>query len=224
MVQHILKFRSHLIIGVLHDFENRDNFFEYLNTHEEHAINNRNVESMRLVGCAYYQKGDLDLAEQWLNEAYQNGHEGVPIDLIAIYLKEGDLERALTWKQENTLEPTARIRWLQVVEPIEHYRKSNQSMYLHQARAMLEQKIQYEGETPMTSQLLESIIDLINEESVCALRNSNCSIAYTNEKKAYVQIFSQGILSSMIPDVPKSWNYEEEEIGLLPDVPEEDTV
>ena len=204
-------------------FENRDNFFEYLSTHEEHANNDKNVESMRLVGCAYYQKGDLELAEQWLNEAYRNGHKGVPVDLTAIYLKEGDLERAMTWKRENALE-SDRIRWLNIIDPIERYVKSGQRMYLNQSRAMLKQQIQYEGETPMTLEFMDTIEDLIEKENACALNDSDCSYAYTNEKKFYVHILSQGMLSSMVPDIPKSWNYEEEEIGLLPVVLEEDRV
>ena len=204
-------------------FENRDNFFEYLNVHEKYAKSDKNVESMRLAGCAYYQKGDLDLAEQWLNEAYRNGHKGVPVDLTAIYLKEGDLERALAWKRENTLE-SDRIRWLNIVEPIERYKKSGQRMYLTQTRAMLRQKIKYEGETPMTLEFMKTVEDLIEEENACALENSDCSYAHTSEKKVYVHILSQGILSSMVPDIPKSWNYEEEEMGLLPVVLKEDTV
>jgi len=204
------------------NFENRDKFFEYLNIHEEYARNENDVESMRLVGCAYYQKGNLDLAEQWLNEAYQHGHKGVPVDLTAIYLKEGDLERALAWKRENTLE-TDLIRWLNIIEPIERYEQSNQRMYLHEAGAMLKHKIQHEGETPMTLELMRVIEDLLEEEASCAVENSDCSYADRDEKKAYVYMLSQGILSSMVPDTPKSWNYEEEDLGLLPVVLEEDT-
>ena len=205
-------------------FEDRDNFFEYLNAHEENAENKGNVESMRLVGCAYYQKGDLNLAEQWLNEAYQNGHENVPVDLTAIYLKEGDLDRALNWKRENTLKPTERTRWLDVIAPIERYGKSNMRIYLNQARSMLERKIKHEGETPMTSQLMDIIDDLIKEENTCALKSSECWTAHTNEKKAYVRNIFQGMLLSMVPDIPKSWNYEEGEVGLEPAVLEEPEV
>ena len=204
------------------NFKNRDKFFEYLNTHEEYAKNN-DVESMRLVGCAYYQKGDLDLAEEWLNEAYQNGHKGVPVDLTAIYLRERDLERALTWKRENTLESNE-IRWLNVIEPIERYKHSNQRMYLNEAGAMLKHKIRHEGETSMTLELMNIIEDLIEEENACALNSPDCSYARRDEKKDYAYIFSQGILLSMVPDTPKSWDYEEEELGLLPVVLEEDTV
>lgn len=205
-------------------FEHRDSFFEYLSINEEYAKNDKNVESMRLIGCAYYQKGDLDLAEQWLNEAYQNGHKGVPVDLTAIYLKEGDLDRALDWHRENALE-SDRIRWLNIIVPMEHYRHKDERMHLSRARSMLEYKIQYEGETPVTLRLMETIEDLINEENSCAKRNPDCSHADTNEKKASVHIFSRGALSSMIPDIPKSWNYEEGEVGLSPTMPnEEDTV
>lgn len=204
-------------------FENKDNFFEYLNIHEEYAKNEANVESMRLAGCAYYQKGDLDLAEQWLHEAYEKGHEGVPVDLIAIYLKEGDLERALVWKDVNTLEPTNQMRWLDIIVPLEHYIRDNRRAYLNQAKIMLKLKMQYEGETPMTSRFMEIIENLIEDENTCAL-SADCPVAYASEKKAYVHIFSQGVLSNMVPDIPQSWNYEEEDIGLLPSVPEEDTV
>ncbi len=205
-------------------FEDRDNFFEYLNAHEEHAKNEGDIESMRLVGCAYYQKGDLDLAEQWLNEAYQNGHGNIPIDLTAIYLKEGDLERALTWKRENALQPTDRTRWLDIIVPIERYGKSGLRIYLNQAQAMLERKIKHEGETPMTSQLMETIEDLIEEENNC-VQSSDCWTAHTDEKKAYVHNLFQGMLSSMVPNIPKSWNYEAGEVGLEPTASdEEDTV
>ena len=97
-------------------------------------------------------------------------------------------------------------------------------MYLTQTRAMLRQKIKYEGETPMTLEFMKTVEDLIEEENACALENSDCSYAHTSEKKVYVHILSQGILSSMVPDIPKSWNYEEEEMGLLPVVLKEDTV
>ncbi|MDE0151516.1 MAG: hypothetical protein OXK80_03325 [Bdellovibrionales bacterium] len=207
-------------------FKQRDNFYEYLNIHEEYAKSDNNVESMRLAGCAYYQKGDLDLAEQWLSEAYQNGHKGVPVDLTAIYLKEGDLERALTWykEKENTLE-SERIRWLDIVVPMERYRHSNERMYLSGARSMLEHKIRIEGDTPVTLRLMETIDDLIEEETQCARRDHGCSYARINEKKASIHVFSRGVLSSMVPDIPKSWNYEEGEVGLLPIMPnKEDTV
>ncbi len=204
-------------------FENRENFFEYLNAHEEYANDEGNVESMRLTGCAYYQKGDLDLAEQWLSAAYENGHENVPIDLMAIYLKEGDLERALSWKQESTLKPTNRTRWLDIIAPVERYKKSSLRIYLNQARSMLERKIKHEGDTPMTSQLMEIIDDLIKAENTCALKSSECWTAHTGEKKAYVLNIFQGMLLSMVPDIPQSWNYEEGEVGLEPASPEEDT-
>ena len=205
------------------NFENRDNFFEYLNTHEEHAKNN-DVESMRLVGCAYYQKGDLDLAEQWLNEAYQNGHEGVPVDLTVIYLKERDLERALAWKREkeSTLESDL-IRWLDVIVNIIRYKQSDQRMYLSQAGVMLKYKIKQEMETSMTLELMSTIEDLIEEENACALDSPDCSYARRDEKKDYVYVLSQGILSQMVLDYPKIWNYEEGETGILPVVLKEDT-
>ena len=201
-------------------FEHRDSFFEYLNINEESARDNKNVESMRLIGCAYYQKGDLDLAEQWLNEAYQYGHKGVPIDLTAIYLKEGDLERALAWHRENSLE-SDRIRWLNIIMPIERYRHSDQRMYLSGAQSMLEYKIQHEGETPVTLSLMDALEDLMEEENNCAVRNSDCSHADTNEKRASIHIFSRGALSSLVPHIPQSWNHEEGEVGLLPQTTEE---
>jgi len=75
----------------------------------------------------------------------------------------------------------------------------------------------------MTLELMRVIEDLLEEEASCAVENSDCSYADRDEKKAYVYMLSQGILSSMVPDTPKSWNYEEEDLGLLPVVLEEDT-
>ena len=198
-------------------FLDRSKLLEYIEVHETQASQEGSVDSMRLLGCAYYQAGDIKSAEKWLKTAYKEGHSSVPIDLAAIYLKEGDLARASIWQRENTLEDTARIRWLRVVENIEQYNKTGASTYLKYTQSALQDKIRYEGQTPMTQEMLQIIETLIEEENACRMKNPECSHVYMNEKKAYMKTFSKGVLALLIPSTPQSWKYDADETGILPE-------
>ena len=201
-------------------FHDRQSFFNYMAAHEKYATNGGNINSMQLLGCAYYQKGDLASAEKWLKEAHTQGDEGAATALTAIYLKEEQPDLASTWKGHITTE-TDRVRWLYVIGHLERYRQTNATFALNLAHQALANKIHYEGSTEMTTQLLNFIKDLVKAENECNNTNSECSLVTFNEKKNYMHIFSRGALAEMIPSVPISWNYEPNEIGVLP---EENTI
>ena len=189
------------------EFQDSVTFNNYIANHEKYAEEG-NPGSMSLLGCAYYQQGDLLLAEQWLTQAYEKGRAGSAAALTAIYLKEGDLEKAGVWIQSITLE-TDIARWLKVVDSLERYRVFEDVNYLIQAQADLRRKLNYEGETEMTVNWLSTITDLIQDEEKC--KNSECSEVDFKESKRNVSIFSKGILSELVPANPLRWNFETEE-------------
>ena len=199
------------------DFHSREAFYNYIESHKNYAQKQGHISSMKLLGCAYYQKGQLDLAEKWLSQAYTAGDEGVASALTAMYLKEGRLDLALNWKNKISL-VTGRERWLYVLDSLERYKKTQDVYYLHLAHTALEKKIQFEGDTEMTTQLSANIESLIQYESNCN-QNSQCSLVAFNEKKSYLNIFSKGALATLVPVIPKAWSYDPQSTGILP--PEE---
>ena len=193
-------------------FQDAVTFNNYITNHEKYAEEG-DPSSMRLLGCAYYQQGNILLAEQWLTQAYEKGKAGSAAALTAIYLKEGDLEKAGVWSQNITLE-TDLVRWLKVVDSLERYRAFEDVNYLIQAQTALKRKLNYEGETEMTVNWLATITDLIQDEERC--QKFECSEMSFRESKQNVSIFSKGILSMLIPANPLKWNFEsEEELGAV---------
>lgn len=198
-----------------YNFENRSTFDNYIVVHESSVKNSNNVNSMQLLGCAYYQKGDLLMAEKWLTNAYSAGDKGSSTALTAIYLKEGNLRRAATWGREIQVE-TDHVRWLRVVEEIKNYQKFDNVTYLKRAYDALNYKINYEGQTGMTVQLLNVINDLLEQEQVCRdLTSPDCSVFDFNERKNYIYILSEGVLAVMIPSVPLAWRYDPGDVASV---------
>ena len=196
------------------EFQDTVTFHNYIANHEKYAEEG-NPSSMRLLGCAYYQQGNILLAEQWLTQAYEQGKAGSAAALTAIYLKEGDLGKAGVWSQNITLE-TDLVRWLRVIDSLERYRVFEDVNYLTQAQTALKSKLNYEGETDMTVNWLGTITDLIQEEQKC--QQFECSEVNFKESKQNVYIFSKGILSMLVPANPLKWNFEsEEEPGAMND-------
>ena len=194
------------------EFQDSVTFNNYIAHHEKYAEEG-NPSSMRLLGCAYYQQGDLLLTEQWLTQAYEKGKARSASALTAIYLKEGDLEKAGRWIQNIVLE-TDIVRWLKVVDAIERYLAFEDVNYLIQAQTSLKRKLNYEGDTLMTLQWLMVITDLIQDEEKC--QKFECSEADLVESKQNLSIFSKGILSMLVPANPLKWNFEsEEELGTV---------
>ena len=128
-------------IGAFIEFQDTVTFHNYIANHEKYAEEG-NPSSMRLLGCAYYQQGNILLAEQWLTQAYEKGKAGSAAALTAIYLKEGDLGKAGVWSQNITLE-TDLVRWLRVIDSLERYRVFEDVNYLTQAQTALRHKLNY---------------------------------------------------------------------------------
>ena len=61
----------------------------------------------------------------------------------------------------------------------------------------------------MTVNWLSTITDLIQEEQKC--QQFECSEVSFKENKQNVYIFSQGILSMLVPANPLRWNFESED-------------
>ena len=198
--------------GCFIDFKNPITFTNYIETHEEYAENG-NSNSMKLLGCAYYQKGEWLLAEKWLYESFNRGNTDSATALTAMYLKEGDIVQAVTWSQQVPLE-TDLVRWLKVLIALETYKESDDLTDLIQAKTALQNKINYEGETAMTLSLLDSMEQLIDESRKCSV--SQCSITNVNDLKSHLTIVSTGALSTLIPSPPLKWNTDPEEAETTP--------
>ena len=191
-------------------------FNDYMAFHEANVKSVNDINSMQLLGCAYYQKGDIALAEKWLVSAYEAGQEEAPTALTAIYLKEGDLQKASLWHKQ-IADETDHVRWLKVVEQIKKYKKYDKEVYLSQAYTALNYKINYEGPTSMTSQLLEIMNYIIEQSPYCTEPVSvDCRVSDFNEKKNYIYVLAEGVLSVMVPSVPLAWNFENGESAPVP--------
>ena len=193
-------------------FENQKAFLNYIEVHENHANDTDNVNSMLLLGCAYYQQGDLSNSEQWLQKAYSKGNTNAAASLTALYLKEQDLEKASIWNNQMTI-ANDRVRWLKVLYALEKYYASQNINYLSQSYEALQRTMNYEGETKMTVQLLRNIGDLLQIERDCKNPEINCVAYDLKEKRQYLHILSRGVLSVLVPRNPLSWNNEEEEVA-----------
>ncbi len=191
-------------------FPSKEVFDNYVAFHQEHADSNQN--SMRSLGCAFYQQGNLLLAEQWLIEAYRHGHLETAIDLMAIYLKENQINLASQWRRQIEKDRTSETeisRWLKVIEELEKYDQFESTGYLENAKETLLYKMKYEGSTPITEQLITNINNLISADEECQINGSTCLLPYLNEQKSYIKVFSKGVLATLIPDLPLYWQLEE---------------
>lgn len=202
------------------DFQHPATFLNYIENHKEYAENG-NPNSMKLLGCAYYQKGDWLLAERWLHESFNKGELDASTALTAVYLKEGDLPQAAAWVQHIPLE-TDLVRWLKILIALERYQESEEINDLIQAQHALKNKINYEGETTMTLSLLESISQLIQEAEQCTF--SNCSVVNFQERKTHLSIISTGALSTLIPSTPLKWNMNPDETADAPSIKNQEAV
>ena len=191
-------------------FPSKKIFDGYINFHQEHAESNDN--SMRLLGCALYQKGDLSSAEKWLKEAYDKGNKAIALDFIAIYLKEGQADLASMWEQEakkKKVPETPVSRWLNVIEELERYESSNNKWHLQNAQQALANKMKYESPTPFIEQFSESLSKLLKLEEECQFERPECSSYYLKEQRSYMKVVSNGVLSTMIPSLPIHWKYDD---------------
>jgi len=190
------------------DFRDSVFFQEYIEAHKGYAERG-NPKSMKLLGCAYYQKGDLKEAQEWLIQSYELGEEDASVALSAIYLKEGDMNQSLFWGGQ-ILDETPYVRWIHILRYLESYQLSERTSDLENALGALRNKINQEGETEMTLGLIDAIDSVIIEAEEC--RDSDCVVINFEEKKRYLQVFSRGALSLLIPSNPLSWNYEPDEL------------
>ena len=184
------------------DFHNSDLFNEYIEAHRNYSRSN-NPKSMKLLGCAYYQKGFLEDAQEWLIRSYELGEEESLVALSAIFLKEGDIEQSAFWGNKITLE-TPYVRWVRILRHLESYQINGRVFELEAALTSLSEKIRIEGETEMTLGLLETINAVIQEDENC--QNSDCVIVDFEEKKDYLGVFSRGAIAMLVPSNPLSWN------------------
>ena len=202
------KLNSSHAISCFNEYPSKEAFDNYMTFHREHAEYDQN--SMRLLGCGYYQLGDLAFAEEWLLEAYSRGYSEVAFDLIAIYLKEGQTGLVSQWKVEVDkiqIPETEIYRWLKVVENLELYHQEDHRLpYLEGALADLVDKIKNEGVTPEIESFKDSMVSLIEIEKSCRSNSDSCILPSLHEKRSYMRIFSEGVLATMIPDLPLHWS------------------
>ena len=204
-------------------FSSKEAFDYYIDFHQEHARANDN--SRRLLGCAFYQKGDLFSAEKWLQEAYDQGQKQTAVDFWAIYLKEGQMNLVSYWKEEtkkNKIPETTLSRWLIIIEELEKYNNSQNIWHLKNAQKNLLYKMKHEGSTPIIEQLIDTINKLISTEEDCKMNRPNCSLPYLSEQKSYMKVFSNGVLSTLIPSLPLHWQSEDYKQPSLAQQSEED--
>ena len=214
------KLNSSHAISCFNEYPNKEVFDNYMTFHREHAERDQN--SMRLLGCGYYQLGDLVLAEEWLGKAYSLGYSDIAFDLIAIYLKEGQTNLVSHWKGEverSQIPETEIYRWLKIIESLEIYSKNNHNLvYLENALESIADKIKNEGVTPETENFKSSIASLIEIEKACLNNSETCTLPNLHEKRSYMKILYEGMLATMIPDLPLHWginDYEETQNNRL---------
>lgn len=197
-------------------FENKEILDKQIQLYEKTARGGH-IDSMRLLGCAYYQYQDLAEAEKWLERAYLKGDSKVATPLALIYLKEGQLHLSKSWLEHAT-EQTNELRWIRLAQHLTDFEKMGDIKSFESVQELIKKKIQIEGDHFINSNI-RSAVDIISSNyEQCEDPNNlkECSLKDVVESRQYLKTLTQGIVESLVFSTPLYWTYKKALRGIYP--------
>lgn len=222
--EHVFLYRSVQNSWCFSKFVKKKDFEDYVEFHKEYAFNYDNSESMRVLGCAYYQQGDLKEAQRWLRSAYINGDNDVATPLMLIYMKEGNFDSSKLWRDQIKEESVNKVSWSLIIDGLIRFYETDDLNDLEISYQELKNKMKTEGSTDLMRKLLTSIIFIREQDVQCtsvAFFNK-CDHSARAENKAYVFTIAKGVLDSLLAINPISWSYNDDLKSISPSSREEE--